>query len=415
MKTLRAVGYFSIIFSLAPYASAELGKPGNPKSTDSNPKLEQPILKEAVKIYVDQSGCGDQKKVADSVESFLKMVDIQKSKEQKVVLTGANPDARSSNSVTYKFGGQKLPPGGYIYLWVPPDLAERGASFVILGHRQNPATTTGPKPGNKWDETPGLTSVQVYDANRTEVERWRHWAGDSSGNFGAKFAEQGTRFELENLYQWTKIGHRGVQSGDFKNDSLKGSAVRLTNVGTDEVEVSELVYKANLSAGSDLPTHIFTEGTKFGDVNSGEGYQVGGGQANKGIFPGAIDLGRSGQYQGALPAGWVYKKGKLVIPLPKGKVLTGIEVSAGDSHSDKIINSDGGFGTKGWARLNIELVRGGSVVDRLMSNENVPPEGILMGAPSRCGEIIQEGDSLVLHSASDTTYLGGLRLHLRNP
>lgn len=412
MKNLL-ISLLNLLF-LTSMAQAEVAKPLTGTKLP-NFETAEPAKEPAVKVYSDNSGCTDVEATKKSTDEFLKLVNEQRAKEQKITLISHNPDRRAANSVNYNLKGQKLAPGEFIYLWIPPDLQDKGTNFMILGHRQNPATTTGPKPGQKWDDTPGLTSVQVYDANRPVKERWRHWAGDASGNFGAKFAEPDIRFELENLYQWSKLGHRGVQSGDFKNDSIKGSVIRLTNVGKDEVEVSDVIYKTNLTAGKDQVTQIFTEGTKFGDVVSGDGYEIGGGQKNKGLFPGAIELGRGSSLKSKLPAGWVYQKGQLMIPIPKGKILSGVELSAGDSHTDQIVNSDGGHGTKGWARLNMEIQRNGQTVDVLMSNENVPPEGILMGSPSQCGQVSQESEYLVLSSRADTTYLGGIRIHFQDP
>jgi hypothetical protein len=409
--TVLSVLFFNLFAIADDKYINEYAKPGK-----QIPKFEIASSKTNDNVFqADNSECQKTEDQKKSQEAFDKLVKDASAKDEKIVLSRKNPDSRSVNSMTYRFDAQKLAPGESVYLWIPSDLAKKGTNFVVLGHRQNPSSTTGPKDGTTHDDTPGLTSVQVYDANRAEKDRWRHWGGMASGTFGAKFAERDQRYEMENLYQWSKLGHRGVKSGDFKHDAVFGSAVKLVNMGSDEVEISELTYKTNLEKGSEQVEKIFTDGTKFGDVSTQENYVIGGGQATDGTFPNAIQLGPKVKAQKNLPAGWKFEYGQLMIPLPKGKILTGVELSAGDAHPDKVNNSDGGFGTKGWARLNIETQHQGQTMDVLMKNENVPPEGILMAAPLKCGQSIQEGDYLVLKSNADTTYIGGVRLSFKDP
>lgn len=418
MKNLFEITVLSVLFfNLFAIADDkyinEFGKSISPKA---GVYLPGPTTSKKIEtVQPDFSDCQTEEDQKKSQAEFDKLVQEREKAGEKIVLMRKNPDSRSSNSMTYKFDNQKLQPGEFMYLWVPSDLQKKGTNFVVLGHRQNPATTKGPKPGaGTHDDTPGLTSVQVYDANRAPNDRWRHWAGMASGSAGAKFAERDQRFEMENLYQWSKQGHRSIKSGDFKHDPLLGSVVRLTNVGLDEVEINEVVYKTNLEKGTENVEKIFTEGTKFGDVSTQSNYVIGGGQSTQGIFENSIQLGPYVKYQKNIPAGWKFENGQLKIPMPKGKVLTGIELSAGDAHTDKIVNSDGGFGTKGWARLSIEMQRDGQTTDVMMRNENVPPEGILMAAPAKCNQALQEGDYLVLKSNADVTYVGGIRLSFKD-
>ena len=43
----------------------------------------------------------------------------------------------------------------------------------------NPSADTDPNKGDKYDDTPALSSVQVYSAGFPEKEAWRFWLGSS--------------------------------------------------------------------------------------------------------------------------------------------------------------------------------------------------------------------------------------------
>lgn len=356
----------------------------------------------------DSTGCSADSDMKKARESFHEKVASEKAKGQNVILSRDQFDRRTSNSVSYDFNGQKLAPGEWMYMMVPPDLMARGVNFAILGHRQNPATERGMV--GKWDHEPGLTSVQVYDEVTGE---WRYWAGSASGKYGAKFAEVGYSFEMENLYEWGRLGHRGVNGGSLSREALLGRYIRVTNVGTDPVELNEVSLKTVFPKADRQVTHKFSSIVEFGDQLSGAGYNYGGGQAHRGLWPNALALSGGGEQKPTLPAGWKFENGSLHIPLPAGQILTGVEMSGGDSHPDQIRNSDNGWGSKGGSRLSVTTMKGGVAVDRLLKNENVPPEGIMMAAPTHCGRVITEGESLVISAANDVTYLAGLRLSFK--
>ncbi len=314
--------------------------------------------------------------------------------------------SRTSSSVTFKFPERTLKPGECLYFVIPSDLSERSVNFAIIGHRQDPDETKGTKPGEKWDDVPGTTSMQIYDPQ--ETDSWRYWEGPASGARGAKFAEVGRSVEIENLYDWSHYGHAGDKSGKSSSKPLKPHGARMCSNGKDPVKVSQLIVKVDAPKADFEDERAFSEGTSFG--LDGRDKTLGGGQAFEGLFPGAIALGYSSAHPKAkLPEGWKHRGSTLSIPLKEGMILSAIELAAGDSHSDKIPNSDGGWGTKGWARLSVDVVRADGSRDSLMSSENVPPEGFLVATPESLDRKVQAGDRLVIRSDDDTTYLMGLK------
>ena len=406
----------SLIFSLIFFSSFCFAE--TPICADKKPEdAAADILKAVKSSQLDETGC---EPLDDQIKSKKDFADFVKNNSagEKVIMTRDNPDKRTSNSVSYKFPSQPLAPGESIYLWVPSDLQKRGVDFVVLGHRQNPDTQTGTTPGEKWDKVPGLTSVTVYDKNRAPDERWRYWNGSASGKNGAKFAEVGKSFELEGLYEWSQLGHNSVKtSGGTQHDELKPTLVKITSVGQDTVELSELTLKTSMAESDSSKEAIFSPGTKFGNQKDGQGYDLKNGQKNEGLFPGAIPLKSFTEPafdKAQLPSGWKLEKGKLIIPLEKGKILTNVEIAAGDAHPDKIRNEDGGYGTKGWSRMTVTQ-KSGMDSQVLMDHENVPPEGFLKAAPVKCGRPISDGEYLIIQADSDVSYLAGIKLNYRTP
>jgi hypothetical protein len=314
--------------------------------------------------------------------------------------------SRTSSSVTFNFPERSLKPGECLYFVIPRDLSERGVNFAIIGHRQDPSVTTGTKPGEKWDAVPGTTSMQIYDPAHSDS--WRYWEGPASGARGAKFAEVDHSVEVENLYDWAHYGHSGDKSGQSSSKPLRPHGARMCSNGKDPVKVSQLIVKVDAPKADFEDERVFSEGTSFGI--DGRDKTLGGGQGFEGLFPGAVALGYSNTHQKQkLPNGWKHRGSTLSIPLKEGMTLSAVELAAGDSHGDKITNSDGGWGTKGWARLSVDVVRADGSRDKLMSSENVPPEGFLVATPQSLDRKIQPGDRLVIRSDDDTTYLMGLK------
>lgn len=300
----------------------------------------------------------------------------------------------NSNEFKVPFTSQvKMAPGDVMDFDVPETYKNKAISFVILGHRQDPSTHQGADPnGGKYDSLPGLTSFQVLNPNN----EWRYWNGPGSGKGGAKFAEPRHELEMENLYEWRSYGHCQMDGSGCSTEALKPQKVRLVNVGTDNVFVGELRLKFYPEEPETVIQKIYTPGTEFNAQVGGKA-KFGGGQNSKGLFPQAMVLNYS----------------DLVVELPEGKDLIYFELIGGDSHPDQITNKDGGWGTPGWAKLSVGKGTSPDHIQWFMSNENVPPEGLLMSAPSDCHKKVKAGEKLYIRARSDNLYVMGYRISLK--
>lgn len=336
---------------------------------------------------------------------------------ENVIDVLTKPASMTATSVTYKLSGRVLQPGEALYFAIPDGLRERPVNFVILGHRGNPSQDTDQDKSDKWDDSPALSSVQIHGAGIEEDRAWRYWRGSASGSKGAKFAEVGYNVELENLYEWRKYGHGADSDDSSSTQPLHPDGLRVRSMGKDPVEIFEVTLKVSPPKPDETLEAVFSEGTVIGDPETGAGRKYGGGQAYQGLFPGALELGgwgSAGAGEAKLPAGWKVSNGQLEIPLKPGMKLTSIDLACGDSHPDKITNSDGGWGTKGWSRLSMGLQKAGGSVDWFMQSENVPPEGVVSGSPREADYVTKAGDKILIRASSDRTYVMAARVGLRN-
>ncbi|MBL7715040.1 MAG: hypothetical protein JNL01_06190 [Bdellovibrionales bacterium] len=320
------------------------------------------------------------------------------------------PSHQGCSWIAFKFPEKKLLPGEALYFSISEDLRTKPVTFVVLGHRQDPGSEKGMNRETKWDDVPGLTSVQVHSSTGDAAKAWRYWAGQASGEKGAKFAEVSYSPEIENLYEWLSTGHSAVSDDSHTTHPVRIDAARAVSLGKDPVWISQLVIKTKSPVVKTWIEAIFSPGTEF-PATSDKKPVYGGGQSFRGKFPGAFELpARKDVPIEQSKKGFKRHGEDLVLPLVAGRKLAAIEVAAGDSHPDEITNSDGGWGTKGWSKLSIGILSSDGQVRWLMERENVPPEGILMTGPKRCSDVIKEGDQLIIRGEDDTVYLMGVRV-----
>lgn len=305
----------------------------------------------------------------------------------KPILFVTEPTKVTCSSVSYEIPEVQMTPGDAVYFHVPEVLRERGVRFMVIGHRQEGFKSDG------WDDKPGLSSVQVYSK-----DKWSYWNGPASGKKGAKFAETRGYPEIENLYDWGHYGHNDMETEETSNTALLPEMMKVESVGTDKVLLSQLTLKVEPFEETSNAETVYTPGTKFFPNNKDKKYELGGGQSHQGTFP---------QAKAVSPGS------EIVIPLKAGQKITSVDVACGDSHPDKITNSDGGSGTQGWAKLSIGIKKPNGQIKWLMSRENVPPEGMMMASPDDCDEKIATGSSLVIRSDADTTYVMGVHVGYR--
>ncbi|MBI4814875.1 MAG: hypothetical protein HY791_01375 [Deltaproteobacteria bacterium] len=346
------------------------------------------------------------------------IAELAKSEQgKKIVDMIKTPTAKTSLSAKYNLGGyqgRQLEQGEEILLELPKELRGKAVRTVILRHRQEPSQDSGVTPGDKHDSKPGLTAVHLHSTDLPANQAWRHWNGPwgASGPEGAKFAEPRSSGDPENEieFDWHIRGHSGVDGGGASTKKLQVDAIRVRSLGDDPVFV-HMVEVQMLPPKADKYAEVaFCEGTKIGDPETGAGKKLTGGQSYGGKFPGALELPSGGAGVGKLPQGWAFKNGRLEVDLEPGKRLTGIDVACGDSFPDGKTNKDGGTGTPGWAKMYMSLQKAGGGTDQFMTDQGVPPEGVLSGAPTDGEYVTKPGDKFILSNSGSTLYLMAVRL-----
>jgi hypothetical protein len=323
----------------------------------------------------------------------------------KIVKEVTAIDSRTALAAKYTFDNFKLNTNDAIYLTIPEDLQQKELEFVVLAHHQVPGEEKGYD--GTWDKIPAYTSVQILAEEDGKLD-WHYWNGDASGPLGSKFAERRDDYEWENLYEWHKEGHSDM-SGKSSSKPLHPLAVRIASTGPDLVRVGQLEIKTIPSTKLTYDETDFSKGTSFPDYSNGKNMEFGGGQGYGGKFPGALALGSYNSSDIKLPENWKLDSSGLSIPLKEGKEIASVEIAVGDSHPDGVHNSDGGTGTQGWAKLNVNFISN-SNTEAWLTRENVAPQGLTYVSPKNCTQMIQKGDRLLIRATGDTAYIMGIRI-----
>jgi hypothetical protein len=401
----------------------------------------------------------------------------QRAEIQKMVSTleaqGVNvvgvavPTEIGASSATYTFGtiekGIELKPGfgrsNEILCYVPPEFRDRGVRSFECYHRQDAKTERGGGPGGR-DPFPGMTCANFHSMDdnswRALLPMWGSHAPTMEGKArGAMFAEaydaappgSGTN-PAESDYrtmdmrgwgstpQFTDIESQKPATQQVRSDFIRISCPKNTSADGpfDPIFLHQLDVTFQPPKASQVQEMMFTPGAQFADWGSAPCFkQYGGGQETDGTFPSSLELrpnGTGGAGAAKLPEGAKMRPdGSLEIDLSKyaGKVLAGIEVMAGDSKPDRVTNHDGGRGTSGWSVMDMNLESGGKS-DNLVHEANVPPNGIITGAPNTPNQVITPGMKLVISAKSlgepatemdpmkySVCYVPGLRLGFAEP
>jgi hypothetical protein len=356
----------------------------------------------ALSAHAQDKSCVDDQ----SKEGLLKAIkkDIQDDRllkysqndkdEYKIIRLDSLPTKSTPTSVSYEFNNLKLKPGECAYLAVPEELRNKPVLFVNLGHTQADEDNTGYNKETKWDDNPGLTTVQLNQTNEKGESKWRYWNGMASGKYGAKFAEP-FHMELEGLYEWYHNGHSDVKTDTKSLEPLMVDAMRLCSVGKDTVTIGSLALKVSPGIAKEYKEYNLGEGNKMGDSLTAKDREYG-------ERKGSIILGY-GAAASTLPEGWK-KEGtsSVVIPLPVGKILKSLDVAAGDEKED---------GSSGHANLDAMVRKKDGSYISLIKSENLPPQGVIIGSPDK-KIVIEEGDELVLRAKSDQAMIMGLKIGL---
>ena len=333
---------------------------------------------------------------------ILSKTDISPFSAESVSLVVENPTSKTSVSIKFEYeheAGFELTPGKRILLHVPAEYRTRIIRDVVLKHRKSHSRFMG----RGWDPEGAYSRVLIREPRKNE---WVGWV-DPSGYNSDKFAEPrpATDPETEVLHDWVATVGK-----------LNSELVSVENVGNGPNAVVnfhsiELVFFPELNA-LNFKEEIFSEGTQFIDLAKGVNLpSFGGGPNRDGKYPGALELNKydlPGKIQNR--ESLVNARGELVVPLENGKRLLSVELAVGDTHPDGIRNKDGHIGTLGWAKIDMDIVKGGVVVDTLTRGANVPPAGVLFGGPTSMGGLKINGESLVITAKGDIAYVMGYRL-----
>ena len=316
------------------------------------------------------------------------------------------PQIETSVSVEYSFTEIALKPDDIIYFYIPERLAKSTLSQIGMSHRQK-----GSAPVR--DSNPGLTSALVYSEDMPG-EELRFWAGHSSGKLGAKFAEYRPKPEFDALYEWPRLGHKGIGKKDKSIQPIRPNVLRLQNVGTDIVWLSKAYVEVIPSVAANYQTEIFTPKSDFGDAATMAKRWYGGGQSEMGTFPNALRLSsRDHGFQPPLPSNMKVIKNNLQIVLPVGEKFSSIDVMVGDTYPDRIQNKDGGMGSLGNAKLTITIENTKTGTKRiLLEDKNVGPQGVISASDIVKAPAIIDGDILVISNEwkASTAYIMGLKI-----
>lgn len=325
-----------------------------------------------------------------------------------------NPAVRSYTTIEYEVGereGRELKPGRSLLFHIPKEFTDRVVRDVILKHRkaEKYCVNIGP---DGWDPHGAYSRVEMHDRLR---DQWRGWQ-DPSGYSPVKFAEPRPAHDPENevLHDWI------ATVGEIKAD-----AARVTNVGnhpeysTVQVHGFEVVFFPELG-NVRYDERIYCAGTEFIDIEEGKRLPTyGGGEHTQGQYEQAVVLNqrRAPLFPVRNNPGERAKleEQRLVIELESGEKLAQIEVAVGDSEYLGHPDSTSGQRTRlGWAKLWVGIrKKGGDRIEWFIQNANIPPQGVISGAPLEGHATIHPGDEIVVEARADTAYVMGWRIAYR--
>ena len=316
------------------------------------------------------------------------------------------PSVETEISAEYDFTEMAMKPQDIVYFYIPERLAKSTLSQIGFSHRQK-----GQDPVR--DAYPGLTSALVYTQD-VPGDELRYWAGPSSGKLGAKFAEYRPSGEFDALYEWPRLGHKGIVKKDKNYTPIHPNVLRLQNVGVDVVWLSKAYVEVVPLPAQTYQNVIFTPKSDFGDPLTMKNRWYGGGQVEMGTFPNALRLDSRGHAnQPKLPDNIKIDKNKIFITLPVGEKFSSLDIMVGDTHPDRVQNKDHGWGSLGNAKLTISIENSRTAQERiLLTEKNVGPQGVISASDVSPAPVIIDGDVLVIKNEkrSSTAYIMGLRI-----
>ncbi|MCR4263899.1 MAG: hypothetical protein NUV98_04245 [Candidatus Roizmanbacteria bacterium] len=251
--------------------------------------------------------------------------------------------------------------------------------------------------------------VRVRDRKGKE---WLTWGVKYYGRntyFGDKLAEVRDQVnpEVEALHDW--VNYSGLIYPEY---------IMITNTGESDNAVL-CIHELRIDVipeGSTQQEIIITPHTEFANIKKRNKEQFGGGIEYQGNYPFSVPLGifkeaisfpvsRSGKNYS------LDRLGNLHVLVDKSYVFSRIEVAVGDTHATGEINKDGHFGTLGSAKLTLALRKKNesSQKTELLTNANVPPQGVLKASPIAKTKLVK-GDEFIISVEHDNAYVMGVRI-----
>ncbi|KKS44457.1 MAG: hypothetical protein UV48_C0001G0029 [Candidatus Azambacteria bacterium GW2011_GWA2_42_9] len=327
-----------------------------------------------------------------------------------------NPEIVSYTTINYElneYGGRELRSERRIGFIIPKEFHNRLVRDVILKHRKDNkyAENIGP---DRHDPHGAYSLVELHD---WADKKWVGWV-DPKGHSPIKFAEPRSANDPENevLHDWI------ATVGKIQSD-----AVRVTNVGNDraysvsQIHGLEIVFFPELENVS-YKQRIYSSGTHFIDLeNNNLSPAYGGGSHTEGIYQGAIALNQRGValYELRKNPGpeAILEQKCLRIKLEAGQSLVQVEIAIGDSEHLERINTKTNRKIRfGYAKLWVGIKKKNSdKINWFVKNANIPPQGVISGAPKLNESHIEDGDELIIEGRDDATYIMGWRLAYKNP
>jgi hypothetical protein len=312
-------------------------------------------------------------------------------KDYKVAGIKYTSTQTTPTSIKYSFRNQRIVPGECLYLEIPKHLRDKPVLFVNLGHTQSSADNTGYNSSTKWDDNPGLTSVQLNKSNSDGKSQWRYWNGPSSGAYGAKYAEP-THMELEGLYEWYKYGHKDIKTNTNSREPLYTDGARVCSTGKDPITLGSLVVKMAPSRSKEYKEYNISASNTMGDPLTAK-------NRSYGSRSDAVFLGNHTSKK--INNDIELKNGRLEVKLKVGAVLNSFEASVGDRKAN---------GDSGGSRLITYIQKPDGSKISIIKKENIPPAGVLVGSPEKVNYKVQKGDKLIIESYWDEAFVMGLRV-----
>lgn len=310
------------------------------------------------------------------------------------------------NGLEYKLKEIQLRPKESLEFEIPSFLQEKYIAGISFGHRQDETPT-------ERDYRPAYTRLTVLSQENTEEAKWRYWGGHFSGTYGAKFAEQRSRPEIDSLFEWPRSGHYAMGERRKKYDLIKPLRIKVENVGVDDLLFSSLSLQTISQEEEIIEDYVFSGKSNFGDPITMANRFYDGGQIYRGKFPGALRLHSSnGDYWERLPKSWRISQNRVYIPLKEGRTLTQIEVMCGDTKPDGVRNKDGGWGSLGNAKLSILIQKEDLDEPQVVAyRKNAPPQGVIT-ASTKVDYKNDGHDTLILENrrSSSPLYIMAIRL-----